>query len=113
MASPAQPFSVLRFGSFELDPENGELRKAGVSLKIHPQPFRLLLLLAERPGQIVPREEIRNCLRNVALLAGLPPKLSKTPGVNIDEKSKLLLHMSMFRDRCADVICVSCALRSQ
>jgi Tol biopolymer transport system component/DNA-binding winged helix-turn-helix (wHTH) protein len=62
MASPAQPFSVLRFGSFELDPENGELRKAGVSLKIHPQPFRLLLLLAERPGQIVPREEIRNCL---------------------------------------------------
>jgi eukaryotic-like serine/threonine-protein kinase len=62
MAPPRQHLPVLRFGPFELDRENGELRKCGVSLKIHPQPLRLLLLFAERPGQILPREEIRHCL---------------------------------------------------
>jgi DNA-binding winged helix-turn-helix (wHTH) protein len=62
MAPPRQQLPVLRFGPFELDRENGELRKCGVSLKIHPQPLRLLLLFAERPGQILPREEIRHCL---------------------------------------------------
>jgi len=62
MASPAHPPSVICFGQFELDAAMGELRKAGISLKIHPQPFRVLQLLAERPRQIVAREEIRNCL---------------------------------------------------
>ena len=62
MASPAQPSRMIRFGAFELDVANGELRKAGVSLKIHPQPLRVLLLLAERPGEAVTREEIQRCL---------------------------------------------------
>jgi DNA-binding winged helix-turn-helix (wHTH) protein/tetratricopeptide (TPR) repeat protein len=53
---------VIRFGAFELNAASGELRKAGLPLKIHPQPFRVLLLLAERPGQIVTREEIQRCL---------------------------------------------------
>jgi DNA-binding winged helix-turn-helix (wHTH) protein/Flp pilus assembly protein TadD len=62
MASSAPTPPVIRFGAFELDAESGELRKAGISLKIHPQPFRVLTLLAERPGQIVTREEIQHCL---------------------------------------------------
>jgi DNA-binding winged helix-turn-helix (wHTH) protein/Flp pilus assembly protein TadD len=62
MASSAPMPPVIRFGAFELDAESGELRKAGISLKIHPQPFRVLTLLAERPGQIVTREEIQHCL---------------------------------------------------
>src|SRR5262244_908705 len=62
MASPAQPFRLIRFGAFELDAVNGELRKGGVSLKILPQPLRVLLLLAERPGQAVTRAEIQHCL---------------------------------------------------
>jgi len=62
MASPAHPPSLFCFGQFELDASNGELRKAGVSLKLHPQPFRVLLLLVERPRQIVTRDEIRCCL---------------------------------------------------
>jgi DNA-binding winged helix-turn-helix (wHTH) protein/tetratricopeptide (TPR) repeat protein len=62
MASPAQPPSVICFGQFELDATNGELRKAGISLKIHPQPFQVLQLLAGRPKQIVTREEIRSAL---------------------------------------------------
>jgi eukaryotic-like serine/threonine-protein kinase len=62
MTSSAPTPSVICFGAFELDAANGELRKAGVSLKIHPQPFRVLMLLAERPGQIVTRNEIQHCL---------------------------------------------------
>jgi eukaryotic-like serine/threonine-protein kinase len=62
MAAPARHSSVIRFGGFELDAESGELRKAGIPLKIHPQPFRVLMLLVGRPGQIVTREEIQHCL---------------------------------------------------
>src|SRR5580698_628106 len=62
MMSSAPTPSVICFGAFELDAANGELRKAGASLKIHPQPFRVLMLLAERPGQIVTRNEIQHCL---------------------------------------------------
>ena len=62
MAISARDSSVIRFGGFELDAANGELRKAGISLKIHPQPFRVLVLLAMRPGQIVTREEIQHAL---------------------------------------------------
>src|ERR1700729_1199573 len=62
MASPARSSCVIRFGAFELDGAEGQLRKAGVLLKLHPQPFQVLLLLAERPGQIVDREEIRRRL---------------------------------------------------
>ena len=61
MASPARSPVVIRFGAFELDAA-GELRKSGIALKLHPQPFRVLLLLAERPGEIVTREEIRRLL---------------------------------------------------
>jgi DNA-binding winged helix-turn-helix (wHTH) protein/tetratricopeptide (TPR) repeat protein len=62
MVSPAPIPSVIRFGAFELDAASGELRKSGISLKIQPQPFRVLTLLVEQPGQIVSREEIRRCL---------------------------------------------------
>ncbi len=53
---------TLRFGSFEIEPHSYKLRKAGVLLKIQEQPFKLLVLLAQRPGEIVSREEIRKAL---------------------------------------------------
>jgi TolB-like protein/DNA-binding winged helix-turn-helix (wHTH) protein len=62
MGLSTQPSRLIRFGVFELDPVKGELRKAGISLKMHPQPLRVLLLLAEHPGQAVTREEIQHCL---------------------------------------------------
>jgi len=62
IASAAHPPSVIRFGAFELDAANEEVRKFGVSLKLHPQPFRVLLLLVTKPGQIVAREEIQHSL---------------------------------------------------
>lgn len=47
-----------RFGAFEADAESGELRRKGVRVKLNSQPFQMLLLLLERPGELVTREEI-------------------------------------------------------
>ena len=61
MAAPPIPPGIC-FGSFELDVAAGEVRKAGILIKLQPQPFRVLLLLAERAGTVVTREEIQQCL---------------------------------------------------
>jgi DNA-binding winged helix-turn-helix (wHTH) protein len=52
----------VRFGVFELDPSTGELRKHGVRIKLQDQPFALLLMLLEKPGQLVTKEELRQRL---------------------------------------------------
>jgi DNA-binding winged helix-turn-helix (wHTH) protein/tetratricopeptide (TPR) repeat protein len=62
MDIPAQPEPVLRFGPFELNAAAEELRENGTLRRLPPQPFRVLVLLAERAGQIVTRKEIRHCL---------------------------------------------------
>src|ERR1700745_1469000 len=62
MASTAPPPTKIRFRSFELHPAPGALRKCGVRITLQPQPFRVLLLLIERTGQVVTREEIQRCL---------------------------------------------------
>jgi len=53
---------VFRFGVFEADEAAGELRKHGVRIKLHSQPFKVLMLLLERPTAIVTREEMRQRL---------------------------------------------------
>ena len=53
---------VFRFGVFEVDETAGELRKQGVRIKLHSQPFRLLLMLLEKPSEPVSREELRQHL---------------------------------------------------
>ncbi len=53
---------LLRFGVFELNLDTEEVRKEGVVLKLGPQPFKILALLAGRSGQIVDREELRQAL---------------------------------------------------
>ena len=53
---------VRRFGSFELDLEAERLLKSGRTIRIQPQPFRLLCLLTNRPGLLVSREEIQAAL---------------------------------------------------
>ncbi len=50
---------LLRFGAFELDLPNNELRRAGVLLKLSPQQFQVLRLLADNAGQLQTREEIQ------------------------------------------------------
>jgi eukaryotic-like serine/threonine-protein kinase len=51
-----------RFGPFELDPAEGALARNGIRVRIQDLPFRLLLMLVERPGEIVTREEARQRL---------------------------------------------------
>jgi Tol biopolymer transport system component/DNA-binding winged helix-turn-helix (wHTH) protein len=53
---------VLRFGVFEVDLQAGELRKSGLKIKLQEQPFQVLGILLERPGEIVTREELRERL---------------------------------------------------
>jgi TolB-like protein/DNA-binding winged helix-turn-helix (wHTH) protein/Tfp pilus assembly protein PilF len=53
---------LFRFGTFELDHSARELRRAGTLIKLQSQHFHLLVLLAERAGQVVTREEIREAL---------------------------------------------------
>jgi TolB-like protein/DNA-binding winged helix-turn-helix (wHTH) protein len=52
----------IRFGVFEIDLHSRELRKQGVRIKLQDLPFRLLLCLVERPGELVTREELRSAL---------------------------------------------------
>jgi TolB-like protein/DNA-binding winged helix-turn-helix (wHTH) protein/Flp pilus assembly protein TadD len=50
---------VIIFGVFHLDTERGELKRLGTILRLSPQPFRLLVLLASRHGKVVTREDIQ------------------------------------------------------
>jgi len=56
--SPVSTSRRLAFGTFEADLHSGELRKGGVRLRLQAQPFQLLVMLLERPGELVTREEI-------------------------------------------------------
>ena len=58
----AAPEISYSFGLYLLDPANGTLTRDSVRVRLQDQPFQLLLLLVERAGQIVSREEIRNRL---------------------------------------------------
>ncbi len=60
--SATPPVRFIRFGLFEADLETGELRKAGLKIKLQEQPFRVLSLLLERAGDVVTREELRQQL---------------------------------------------------
>src|SRR5437667_50027 len=51
---------ILRFGVFEVDLRAGEVRKQGVRIKLQEQPFQVLTVLLQRPGEVVTREELRN-----------------------------------------------------
>src|ERR1700720_3039109 len=62
MDSRARAASNVRFGPFELDLRAGELRKEGRSIRLQEQPFQILRMLLESPGDVVLREEIRSRL---------------------------------------------------
>ena len=55
MAKSARVFS---FGVFEVDAETGELRKQGLRVRLQGQPAQLLLMLLNRAGEVISREEI-------------------------------------------------------
>jgi DNA-binding winged helix-turn-helix (wHTH) protein len=53
---------IVRFGVFEADLLAGELRKSGVRIRLQEQPFQVLALLMEHPGEVVTREHLREKL---------------------------------------------------
>jgi len=56
------PTRRYRFGVFEADAQTGELRRQGVRVKLNAQPFQVLLMFLERPGELLTREEISRAL---------------------------------------------------
>jgi TolB-like protein/DNA-binding winged helix-turn-helix (wHTH) protein/Tfp pilus assembly protein PilF len=59
---PSDSRSVFRFGPFQVDLASGELHKHGVRLRLQEQPFQILVMLLENPGEVVTRDELRNKL---------------------------------------------------
>jgi cholera toxin transcriptional activator len=53
---------TLRFGVFELDPRAGELRKKGMKIRLQGQPVEILVMLLERAGETITREELQKKL---------------------------------------------------
>jgi DNA-binding winged helix-turn-helix (wHTH) protein len=58
----AQNGSTVRFGVFEANLGSAELRKNGQKIKLQDQPFQVLTILVENPGEIVTREQFRDTL---------------------------------------------------
>ncbi len=66
-----------RFGVFEVDLRAAELRKRGVRIKLQEQPFRILSLLLEYPGEVVTREELRQKLWSAHTFVDFDRSLNK------------------------------------
>jgi len=56
------PSERLRFAVFEVDLRAGELKKRGLRIRLQEQPFQVLAMLLEKPGELVTREELRTKL---------------------------------------------------
>jgi TolB-like protein/DNA-binding winged helix-turn-helix (wHTH) protein/Tfp pilus assembly protein PilF len=55
-----RPNSVVRFGTYEVSLQSGEVRKSGLKIRVQQQPLKLLEILLEHPGEVVTREELRS-----------------------------------------------------
>ncbi|HEY6387786.1 MAG TPA: winged helix-turn-helix domain-containing protein [Candidatus Acidoferrum sp.] len=62
MPGGPSPQPRLSFGSFEVNPLTGELRKLGIRIKLHEKPFQVLVALVEHSGQVVTRKELQERL---------------------------------------------------
>ena len=62
MQSAKQSGSVVRFGAFELNLRAKELRRRGLKIKLQNQPFQILAMLLEQPGEVVMREQLHQKL---------------------------------------------------
>jgi eukaryotic-like serine/threonine-protein kinase len=69
--------STSRFGVFEVDLRAGELRKHGIRIRLQEQPFHILALLLEHPGELVTREELREKLWSADTFVDFDRNLNK------------------------------------
>jgi DNA-binding response OmpR family regulator len=72
MTEPAP--SRIRFGHFEVDTRSGELRRNGYKVDLQDQPFQALVLLLERPGEMVTRKEL--CIESPHIRKSRSPSMS-------------------------------------
>src|SRR5947209_11089028 len=68
---------ALRFGVFDVDLRTAELRKHGVRIRLEEQPFHILALLLECPGELVTREELRQKLWSADTFVDFDRSLNK------------------------------------
>jgi TolB-like protein/DNA-binding winged helix-turn-helix (wHTH) protein/Flp pilus assembly protein TadD len=57
---PLGPNSVVRFATYEVSFQSGEVRKSGLRIRVQRQPMKLLEILLEHPGEVVTREDLRS-----------------------------------------------------
>jgi Tol biopolymer transport system component/DNA-binding winged helix-turn-helix (wHTH) protein len=62
MQASSNPNSIIRFGVFEVDLQQAELRHSGLRQKLSPQTFEVLRAMLERPGELITREDLRERL---------------------------------------------------
>src|SRR2546430_8433533 len=62
MAPHVRASRVLQFGTFEVDLRAGDLRKSGARIRLQEQPFQILTMLLEKPGEVITREELQQKL---------------------------------------------------
>src|SRR5579872_1220881 len=62
MSAPCNQSRIARFGIFEVDLQEGALRRSGLRQKLGPQPFQVLQAMLERPTEVVTRDELRERL---------------------------------------------------
>jgi DNA-binding winged helix-turn-helix (wHTH) protein len=77
MTAPQAAGQVVRFGIFEIDLATGELRRKGLKIRLQEQPFQVLRMLLERPGELVRREDLRQRLWPAVLSADFEQGLNK------------------------------------
>ena len=56
------PSPTFQFGPFEVDTDAGELRRHGLRIKLQEQPFQVLVLLLQHPGEVITRDDLRRAL---------------------------------------------------
>jgi DNA-binding winged helix-turn-helix (wHTH) protein len=76
MKSPGNS-SCLRFGSFELNPQTGELRKQGIKVRLGQHAFKILMRLVEHPGELRTREDLRQRLWGADTFVNFEQSLNK------------------------------------
>src|ERR1700727_2081935 len=77
METSTHTHRTLRFGVFDVDLRTAELRKHGVRIRLEEQPFHILALLVECPGELVTREELRHQLWSADTFVDFDRSLNK------------------------------------
>jgi len=91
-AGPASADALVRFGPFEVSLQAETIRRDGSRVRLQQQPFQVLAMLLERPGEIVTREELRQRLWPEGLHVDFEHGLNTAI-----KKLRLALHDSMER----------------